>query len=134
MAFSTNNPHVVAVRFQKSVSRVMNRLALDITEGLIETTPVDTGWARSNWVPSVGAPNEDTVGSKEDVSTDAQGRGTAAIFANLAAGGLDPLFITNHVPYIEKLNDGYSPQAPAGFVDAIVAGAVENARSRGDIE
>lgn len=32
---------------------------------------------------------------------------------------LDPK-ITNDVPYIARLNDGHSKQAPAGFIDAIV--------------
>ena len=36
--------------------RVITKITLDVTANLIESTPVDTGWARANWVPQIGAP------------------------------------------------------------------------------
>ena len=44
-------------------------LSTNIVARLVETTPVDTGWARANWVPSIGVALDTTVGSPEGVST-----------------------------------------------------------------
>jgi hypothetical protein len=33
--------------------------------------------------------------------------------------------VSNAVPYVQSLNDGHSQQAPAGFVQAAIAKAVE---------
>ena len=130
---STNDPRELNRIFNRAVTRTMCRIVLDTTEGLIETTPVLTGWARANWVPSTGDPVDTTNGSREQVTTVAQSNGTAQVFAHMASESREPLFVTNNVSYIEKLNAGSSRKAPAGFVDAIVAGAIDKARSRGEI-
>lgn len=75
-------------------------------------TPVATGHARANWVPSVGAPH-----AGED-SGAASAAGTAQIMAYVLEQG--PLWVSNNVPYIRFLNYGSSQQAPAMFVEAAV--------------
>ncbi len=45
----------------------------------------------------------------------------AEILAGKYRGGR--LFLSNNVPYISRLNDGSSGQAPAGFVQAAIARA-----------
>ena len=109
--------------------QLMRKITLDIVANLQETTPVDTGWARANWIPHIGAElDEDLRGISPDdarISGD-QGRqqsGIAQVATNytLTDGAI---FITNNVPYIERLNDGSSTQAPAGFVQAAIDKAV----------
>lgn len=99
--------------------RVIAKIALDVTANLKSTTPVDTGWARSNWIPSVGAAFGGTVGSPTAVSGSG-GEGRIAGY-KLSQGSV---FISNNVPYIGRLNSGYSKQAPAGFVQRAVEKAV----------
>ena len=41
---------------ERVTERVIIKITTDVTANLIETTPVDLGWARANWVPSLGAP------------------------------------------------------------------------------
>ena len=84
--------------------RVVKRLVLDVTKGVVEATGVDTGWLRANWVPQVGSPYEGTVGSRptsgEAVSvaaSAARASGEAAILGYRLSQG--PVWITNHVPY-----------------------------------
>jgi len=101
---------------------------LEIHAQLVTTTPVDTGHASSNWVPSVGAPNRGIVGSP--ASPDRASAQTA-LAEIVAAGGTDgDLYISNNVPYINRLNAGSSDQAPAGFVETAVSVGLAIARRK----
>ena len=108
------DPQVAAIeaRLLAEIAAAASALTLEITANLIEATPVDTGHARANWVPSVGAPH---VGDDEGA---AQSVGMAEVAAYKLGDG--PLNIANNVPYIDYLLLGSSSQAPAGWdVDAI---------------
>jgi hypothetical protein len=89
-------------------------LALEIHGNLVEDTPVDTGHARNNWVPSQGVP----VAYEADAAVD-----PLLTFATAPPDA--PLYITNNVPYIVSLDEGHSPQAPAGFVKAAIERAIK---------
>ena len=67
------------------------------------STPVDTGRARNSWNVSVRK------------GAFADGNGGIELGKNA-----EKLYISNGTPYIEKLNDGYSKQAPPLFIDAII--------------
>lgn len=111
----------------RTAERVIKRVGFQIQTELITTTPVDTGWARANWQVSIGAPTSGPVGSREAVNTGAQAAGQARLLVYDIRQG--DVWLGNHVPYIQKLNEGHSPQAPANFVEdairrgiAIIAG------------
>lgn len=107
------------------------KLTLQITANLIESTPVDTGHAKSNWVPSIDSPHEGVAGSKGGVNYGAQSAGIAAVmgYGFLSRLWRRKLFVTNNVPYIGKLNEGYSKQAPAMFVEQAIARAIHEVNS-----
>lgn len=109
------------------VALVVRKLVLDIVANLTASpseggTPVDTGWARSNWIPRIGKTFEGTSGTREAVSAGAQESGKAQVLTYKLDQG--PVHITNNVPYIVFLNDGSSKQAPRGFVQAAIERAV----------
>ena len=108
---------------EKVAERAVAKITLDATANLIEATPVNTGWARANWVPSIGEPVDEPSGSQEDVNSSDQENGIAKVATGykLAMG---KVFISNNVPYIGALNDGHSQQAPSGFVQIAIAKAV----------
>lgn len=112
----------IAAELTAHVERAAKALVLAITANLIAATPVDTGWARANWVPSIGAPATATAGSPEAVSTAQQEAGQAAVLAFKLAQGT--LYVSNNVPYIGVLNYGRSQQAPAGFIERAVEQAL----------
>lgn len=128
---------VVVNSYQEFINKVMKKLTLDIVANLVSTpepktgtgTPVDTGWARANWVPQVGTPRESVVGSRptdkdaEEFSTAVQDTEVAKIAIGYRAE-MGPIYISNNVPYIVALNDGHSKQAPAGFVQNAIRKAV----------
>ncbi len=105
------------------------RLARKIMELLPPATPKDTTFASLNWVPSIGQPFEGTAGTKAEaleriLDTATQQSGIAKLASYKLIQGR--IFITNNVPYISRLNDGHSGQAPIGFVQKVVATAQES--------
>lgn len=102
-----------------SVARVIHK-------DLVTVTPVDTSKALSNWVLTV----EEPFALYLEAHVEGEGGSTqeeSGQFA-LAAGEQqlalkkpgEPIFIQNNAPYIRRLNEGYSAQAPAGFVERSV--------------
>lgn len=108
--------------------RLITKITLDVTANLIQTTPIDTGWARANWVPSIGSSSKSggnvTDPQPGDVSgargRQSSGQGRVAAY-KLAQGSV---FVTNNVRYIRRLNSGSSKQAPSGFVQRAIRKAL----------
>lgn len=132
-----SDPQVIAIigGIQQYAEKLMKKLTLDITANLIEDTPVDTGWARANWVPQVASPfggdssfdhsfsNRNGKTAALGGQTSIQGEGLSSIISYSLQRGT--IYITNNVPYITKLNEGSSAKAPAAFVQAAIARAVQ---------
>lgn len=116
-----------SVRVEANLNRKVRRIALAIFSEVVVQTPVDTGRARSNWVVSLGHMTEEPPFSPyvpgKDGST-AAANSTAAIQIGMAAMSdrrpEQDIFITNNLPYIGRLNEGYSAQAPANYIQSAV--------------
>lgn len=124
------NIRVVLRGLKEFTERVVRVIVLDATANLIEDTPVDTGWARANWIPSIGAPPSQPAGSPTDVgaarAAQQQGVAQIAVGYTLEQGNVN---ITNNVSYIRPLNEGSSSKAPAMFVQSAIARALNNANA-----
>lgn len=123
---------VIVKELTTITEKLVTKLALDIVAQLKQTTPVDTGWARANWLPTTGSPASplsfpDTRLERSALVPSASGTQTA-LEANLLSYSLakGSIFITNNVPYIEDLNMGTSKKAPSGFVQAAIKQSVLN--------
>lgn len=120
----------VKVDIRQSTTKEIIRLALDIHSELVDNppqgTPVDTGWASVNWWPSVGTPATGNTGRPDEGSAGSRASQQAAGVTQVLSYTLStaPIYITNNVPYINRLNNGWSQQSPAGFVDRAVQVAV----------
>lgn len=134
----TSNPQLtfIIADLSRFTAHETLALALDIQANLQEDTPRDTGWARSNWVPSVGAPHFDPsvpeVKNPEPQqvagAVQKQTEATATLSGYTIAQGA--IFTTNNVPYITALNEGHSPQAGRGFVQRSVGRALRERDTR----
>lgn len=97
-------------------------------------TPVDTGWASNNWTMTVDKADEYMPGvPKGDFSfiPTFDPAGIAAVM-QFDIKKNRAIFIQNNVPYIKRLNEGWSSQSPAGFVESAVdSGVAEVAAERG---
>ena len=119
----------VVGQLERFTERLIIKITLDVTANLIETTPVDTGWARANWVPAIGRPviqdlrdiDPTTQGAAARSSRQQSSLASVAAQYQLRQGAV---FISNNVPYITRLNDGHSKQQPSGFVQRAITKAV----------
>lgn len=122
-------------RVEENANALKRKAALAVDATVVLATPVDTGRARSNWQASLGAP---ATGTREAYaagtggSTGAANATAAQEQAKRVVAGSQPeqaVHITNNLPYIGKLNDGHSAQAPAGFVQTAVLRGLAAVRS-----
>lgn len=104
-------------KLRRALTQAPQALILEIDKELRRTTPVDVGNARANWVPSVGTPHTGGATRRGSGSAERAAGVTAVLAYELDQG---PLYVSNGVPYIRRLNDGWSKQAPALFVEAAV--------------
>lgn len=107
----------------QEVSDFTVKVAITILTDLVYHTPVDTSKALSNWLGSLDAPAVGTIdahfpgekGSSQRASAAETIDAAKAVWASKQPG--QSIFITNNLPYIQRLNEGYSGQQPAGFVE-----------------
>lgn len=89
---------------------VVRKTALELQRSMIQMSPVKSGRFKGNWqcgVGSINAANTDTANS------DALGR-TGAVLDGWKAG--QTIWLTNSMPYANRLEYGWSKQAPGGMV------------------
>jgi len=120
---------IVFDELDEFVDQQMIGLLFEVHANLVQDTPVDLGWARSQFVPRIGQPYrisltdiEPSSGAAAAASSQAQSELTAIAASYSSSQG--KIFISNNVPYIQALNDGHSPQAPPGYIPAAVQRAV----------
>jgi len=82
-----------------------------LSEAIIDGTPVKTGYAQSNWVPSLDAPSSDEVSNR---GREATVRHVEQVVAQLVDD--QTFYLANCVDYTKYLEDGSSAQAPAGML------------------
>lgn len=123
---TTSVPLIVAA-IERAAARVSAFVALRLVERLIEATPVDTGFARASWIASVGVRTNTVGGTRNSVSESAQQLGMTRLLNYRLVDGV--IFVSNNVPYIMRLNAGWSQQAPIGFIEFAVTGAHADAEA-----
>lgn len=123
-------------------------LAELLVTNLQDTTPVDTGIARANWQISIS--RKQSVGHTKRIiyseyfKRKARRHGlkpgvvlplpsryavglTETDKFSIARGDVG-LILTNNLPYIRRLEAGYSKQKPAGFIPAAVRSAINEVK------
>lgn len=113
----------IGERLLKQVADAMKMLVLELDRELRRVTPVDTGHARRNWVPSVGS--QHTAEADDDAAHE---QGIADVLAYTLDKG--PMWVSNVAPYIQLLNYGHSKQRPAGFVEVSIDIAIQRTREK----
>jgi hypothetical protein len=116
-----------AKQVEANVPKVVREVALGITQTVVSATPVDTGRARSNWQVDIGSASRGVLpafaagegGSTSGANSQAALERARTVIETYDAGDGE-IHITNNLPYIARLNEGSSAQAPAGFVEQAV--------------
>lgn len=99
---------------EQKMKTAIRKITMEAFRGVVLKTPVDTGRARANWSPSIGAPTTASYPKKRAKT----GRSSisAARKATFDWNCIGSIFLCNNLPYIVALEYGSSKQAPAGMV------------------
>lgn len=119
-------------RIENNSVRLTKRVAKRTLISLVEGTPVDEGVARSNWRVSLGNPTTTVIPAYapgKKLGIDERSNAYAARVAGFSKISLlrvgkkygtgqagTALFITNAVPYLTRLRNGYSKQQPNDWI------------------
>lgn len=130
--------HSRAQVFPENMRTLVRKVAMAMDSTVIMATPVKTGRARANWIPSTGTPSDVILYPPPSAPASPGSAAQSAIDAGADTfrsykGEGDIIYITNNLPYIERLNNGYSAQAPAGFVEKAVQAAIDSIPGAADL-
>ena len=97
----------------KKMETLIKKSVFDLTSAIISNTPVDTGRARANWQVSFNKPIEDKLDTLDKSGNVTISKANDKILNNKVP---TTYYITNNLPYIMRLEYGWSKQSPAGMV------------------
>ena len=138
-------------RARTTARNIQRSIAVEMFNGIINRTPVDKGFALASWRMNTGSKLGSTApagdfklrSSKGEIAYDAA-RSKALQTAREQLGNIKsrpgssripPIFITNNVPYIGRLEGTEggptSQQAPAGMVIVTKTALIEKFRAMG---
>lgn len=122
----TGKTNALIKQIEAFIPKAKRMYMVETYRQLTIATPVLTGRARWGWNCSV---------SQKDVTVPADGK--YSLDANRAnktfTVGIpmeETFYITNNVPYIGRLNDGYSRQAPARFFELCAYNAMDKLQKK----
>lgn len=98
---------------KKNPETVMRSVSLKLFSAIIKASPVDTGRFRGNWQTTGVTPATGLIAGVD--LTGNRAVNSAATFTTNAPGW-DTFTLTNNLPYAERLEYGWSKQAPSGIV------------------
>lgn len=123
-------------RIENNSIRLTKRVAKRTLRSLVEGTPVDKGVARSNWRVSLGNPTRSVIpayapGRHLGIGERTNARAALAegfakinqlrVGAKRGTGQAGTaLFISNSIPYLDRLRNGYSQQQPDDWVQVAI--------------
>jgi hypothetical protein len=82
-------------QLEKEMARDYDKYQRNLFLNLVKDTPIDTGQAQKGW---------------KNVSD----------MSDLLGTGKTKVVIRNDVPYIQRLDEGHSSQAPKGYVEKVI--------------
>ena len=114
MAWRGRRPTSFSLQVKADAEKFLKDIGRDLIQGVVIATPVDTGAARGNWIAS-----KTPIKTYDVNASDKSGQGainrTFVFFAQNAKLG-SVIYLQNNLPYIERLEKGWSDQAPQGMV------------------
>lgn len=137
-AFAAAINKYAAKRVQLIAKNVAAAAFTEVAKLVVEATPVLTGHARANWIPSANEPdgsiNPGVAGV--DLTGEAQTAGEKSFVEEVVKQFMDndsstKLYLNNNLSYIRALDEGSSTKAPAGIVLPSILTALAVIRDRG---
>jgi len=109
-------------RYQAEALLIVRRSWLQLVREVVLGTPVDKGTARGSWQSTTDAP-----ASGQRLVEDPSGGGSIGrAVAVFSAAGAGVWWLASNLPYIRRLEYGWSKQAPGGMVRLAAARFTQN--------
>ena len=102
-----------ADKANRRLETAVRKIALDAFSEVILMSPVDTGRFRGNWQVAIGNIPQGTV-ALEDKTGQVVISQVQATALGLEVG--QTIYLVNNLPYAQRLEYGWSQQAPGGMV------------------
>ena len=115
----------IADDMAEEVNKEAREISANLLVGLTRITPLDTGSARGNWFAGINNPNRDIDLMRKAFAAISDGLAVFSMTKQIAKQ-YPTIIISNNLPYIERLNAGYSEQAPIKFVEKEIDAAVNS--------
>lgn len=109
MAKWTRAPFLFADDVMKDAHKLQRGMAITVLNNLQLLSPVDTGRYRANHIVSFGSPDMRYTDNKDGMSL------AFSAIDSLTPNALPVVYIQNNLPYAERLENGWSNQAPSGI-------------------
>jgi len=97
------------------INDAISVISMYCLSGIVRKSPVDTGRFRGNWIVSKNQPNTQVRKTTDKGGSNTINKGSSAIEAFDYKGDLR-IIIQNNLPYANRLENGWSKQAPNGMV------------------
>lgn len=99
------------------LNELHKEIATELFAQIILDTPVDTGYAVSNWQASMGQPKNGVL----EIRDPSRMTALQGLLDNIKPDATQPAWLCNNVPYVQMLeygttSYGFSMKAPRGFV------------------
>ena len=103
---------------EQRILQLLRLIGMEVLRRLVLKSPVDTGRFRGNWSVAIGAAD-----TSEKDTTDKSGQATIQAGTAVVSGlsKAQAIWLTNNLPYAERIENGWSQQAPAGVVAVTIA-------------
>ncbi|WP_411835631.1 HK97 gp10 family phage protein [Pseudomonas chlororaphis subsp. aurantiaca] len=110
----STSPTLFADQIEQDMARQVRVIAMAMLNEIVLRSPVDTGRFRGNNIVSIGSPVYINTTEVDPSGGETINRGLSAV------SGLKPftvVYIQNNLSYAERLEDGWSDQAPGGIYE-----------------
>jgi hypothetical protein len=106
-------------KVEKKIDRTLDKgiraTLLELSTAIIKDTPADTGAARRNWQASIGRGATEVLAAEGSIAA-SQAKAIAEVGQTVSVAVGDLYYLTNNLPYIERLEYGWSKKHPDGMV------------------
>lgn len=108
MGWKGKKPTSFSLDVSKAAEDQVKKITMDTVQSLVVSSPVDTGAYRASHIVSIGSGENGVRGPETNAVQDAAIQAVKFKLGNL-------VYIQNNQPYAERLENGWSDQAPQGI-------------------
>lgn len=108
-----NKPTDFIKAIEQDLTQTQKKIVGEVLQGVVMSSPVDTGAFRGNHRVSIGS--VDTTANQSEKDEGGAGTISKGLQNLIALKPYQTVFISNSLPYAYRLENGWSDQAPQGI-------------------